>query len=129
MYSQHWRTLFCCFCIWICSILCYWYRKLPLFANWKKNFHSDSSICSALGMYGRVATYTLCLHSFSTWHCYFLVCTTEETALPILQEFVNHSPESSFLQIFLFFYQHPAWFISPYYSNFIHSSNSHFVIR
>ena len=29
-----------------------------------------------------------------------------------LEEFVNHSPAARDLQIFLVFYQHPAWFIS-----------------
>ena len=28
------------------------------------------------------------------------------------EEFVNHSPAASDLQILLVFYQHPAWFIS-----------------
>ena len=32
------------------------------------------------------------------------------------------------LRILLVFYQHPVWFISFYYSNFIHCTNSDFPI-
>ena len=110
LFSRHLRTLFCLVVLEDVSSFVIDIESCHCSRMKEVNFHWESNICWALGMYGRVATYTL--QSFSTWHSYFLVCTVEETAVPILEEFVNYSPAARGLQILLVFDQHPAWFIS-----------------